>query len=299
MAGCAGDGPPLRRGDPRPLPASPPLRRAARGGRGPRGRQSSLRRPPSRRASIRRRARGGDRPISGGRLRDRDGLRRSPGGDGGGPLGERRALARAGRAPHGARCADPDVPAPVRLSAAGRAARGAGRRRGAHRRGARTATGRRPAGRRATRESGDEPGRPGSSGLSHPLPHDRGTPARLPRLGGNGPEAAPGPRRDAPLLRALERQRPPVDSHAGGGGDGALRGGAGPGPGVSRSPASGGDRLHEGDDGGDQPRRPHVGAAGARPGGRDPPVRDGAPLEPGARGSCSPGSGSSGSGTCR
>ena len=119
-------------------------------------------------------------------------------------------------------------------------------------------------------------------GLSDPLPHDRGTPARLPRLGGDGPEAAPGPRRDAPLLRALERQRPPVDSHAGGGSDGALRGGAGPGPGVSRSPASGGDRLHEGDHGGDQPRRPHVGAAGARPGRRDPPVRDGAPLEPGA-----------------
>ena len=81
------DGSALRRRDPRAVPAPSPLRGAARSRRVSRGREPSLRRPPARRAALRRGPghRGG--PLPGGCLRHRDGLGRSPGRDGRGPLG--------------------------------------------------------------------------------------------------------------------------------------------------------------------------------------------------------------------
>ena len=106
-----------------------------------------------------------------------------------------------------------------------------------------------------------------------------GKPLRLPGLGGHVAEAAAVIEAEARLLPAAQRERPPRDLHARRGGDRAVRGGALDDRRVPRRADPGDDRLHPRHDRVDQPRRARVGPEVPARRRRDPPHRDGAPLE--------------------
>ncbi len=103
--------------------------------------------------------------------------------------------------------------------------------------------------------------------------------ADLPRLDGHVAEAAAGDRDGGGFLPAPQRERAPGHLPARRGGDRSVRASPGQARAVHRRAAARDDRLHPRHDRVHEPGRARVGPPLRSRGGRDPPVRDGAPLE--------------------
>ena len=111
-------------------------------------------------------------------------------------------------------------------------------------------------------------------GASH-----RRSPARLPRLSGNQPEAGARHRGDLGVLPDDQRQRAPWGVSALGRGNQCVRGGAEQGRNVRGGRESVRSGLHSRDDGRDQPHRVRMGPQPASQRRPHRAHRDGAPLE--------------------